>query len=129
MAKNRIHSVLTSLPPLMLIIGLFFYYPAEQVQLSGPPVMTEQVTIEGLYMGTSTVKSLGEDQLFFWLDTPERARGVRLEAAQMHFLGNLDEPLQVGEPLVLQAAPHVSGSRTYWLLSIARDARPMLILP
>ena len=123
MSKNRIHSVLTALPPLMLIIGLYVYYRAEQKQLAGPPILEESVSYAGQYKGTSAVKSFGEEQLFFWVDTEERARGARMTGRQKFDFENLQAPLVIGEPLEVDVAPRVAGSTTYWLVEIRRSGQ------
>jgi len=118
--------VLTALPPLMLMAGLWVYYRTEQAQLAGPPLLQEQVSFNGTFKGLSSLRSLGEQQLFFWLETTQRSRGLRIDAQQKQHLENLPEPLTEGEALAIKAAPRVAGSKTYWLLEVMRDDEPLM---
>lgn len=104
----------------MLMIGLYVYYRAEQKQLAGPPILTESISYSGNYKGSSALSSLGKEQLFFWVETDTRARGARMTGRQKHEFDTLEEPLVVGELLTVNAAPRVTGSTTYWVVSVSR---------
>jgi len=118
--------VLTALPPLMLMIGLWVYYRAEQQQHAGAPILAEQIQLQGQYKGMSSLGSLGEQQLFLWLDTAERSRGLRINADQKQTIEQLSLPLEPGDQLSVQVAPRVVDSRIYWLLSISRNGESVL---
>lgn len=108
--KNKIHSILTALPVLMLVSGLYFYYRGESAQSAGSPILAESVETHGAYTGTSVVKSGAEGRHYLWFDDGTRVRGVRIRPAQRASLGAL-EP---GDEIALRLAPTVSGSRTLW---------------
>ena len=125
MAKSRIHSVLTALPVLMLVAGLYVYYRAEQAQVQGDLLLAEQVILTGEYQGLSEVKSLSESRYFFWLSLDAHSRGARIETAQWVALKMLSPALEKGEVVQMTAAPRVSGSKTVWVVAIERDGQPL----
>ena len=51
--KNAIHSVLTALPVIMLVAGLYFYYQGESAQSEGTPIIAESRQISGIFTGFS----------------------------------------------------------------------------
>lgn len=120
--RNPIHSILTALPVIMLVVGLYFYYKAENAQSAGAPIRAESVFLEGRFNGFSVVKSGISDQHFLWLDTGERVRGIRLEEDLVYQLSILAK----GDPLQLDIAPTVSGSRTQWLWRLVRDGQLLM---
>lgn len=107
----------------MLMIGLFIYYRAEQKQLAGPPIVEESISYSGQYKGTSAVKSFGDEQLFFWVETATRVKGARITGRQKHEFEHMGEPFVAGEQLAVDAAPRVSGSTTYWVISVNRSGQ------
>lgn len=127
MAKNRIHSVLTALPALMLMIGLYYYYQSERAQLNGPLIIEEAVTLAGEYNGMSELRSGGEGQHFLWLDTSARRRGVRVTGEQSWRLKQLENPLNAGDVLSVTIAPTVSGSKTLWVVEVVRNGQVLLV--
>ncbi len=121
MAKSRIHSVLTALPVLMLVAGLYVYHRAEKAQVEGELVLEEQVILTGSYQGMSEVKSLSESRYFFWLNIDNKPRGARIETSQWIALKGLSPALKKGELLQMSAAPRVAGSTTVWVFAIERS--------
>ena len=120
--KNPIHSILTALPVIMLVAGLYFYYKAENAQSEGVPIRAESASVEGRFNGFSVVKSGISDQHFLWLETGERVRGIRLEQGLVHELSMLTK----GDQLQLDIAPTVTGSRTQWLFRLVRGGELLL---
>jgi len=49
--KNPIHSILTALPILMLVAGIYFYYRGESQQNEGAPIFEQSELISGIYTG------------------------------------------------------------------------------
>lgn len=121
--KNRVHSVLTALPVMMLVAGLAVFYVGERRQSTARPIAAESVRLDGLYAGVSTVKSGGQGQHFLWLqaDAPDaERRGVRVPAEAV---ASIRATLGVGQAIVVDAAPSVSGSGTRWLWRLQLDGR------
>jgi len=109
--KNAIHSILTALPILMLVAGLYFYYRNESAQAESAPIRAESVTLTGSFNGMSKVESGGAGQRFLWIDTDSRMRGARLKPSQFEALRSL----QQGDAITVDIAPSVAGSTTFWL--------------
>ncbi|MEE9319263.1 MAG: hypothetical protein V3U76_02345 [Granulosicoccus sp.] len=109
--KNAIHSILTALPILMLLAGLYFYYRNESAQADNAPIRAESVTLTGSFSGMSKVKSGGAGQYFLWIDTDSRSRGARLRSSQFEAL----QSLQQGDAIKVYMAPSVARSTTFWL--------------
>ena len=128
MAKSRIHSVLTALPLLMLVGGLYIYYNGEQSQRDGALIMAEAVELNGAYKGLSIVKSGGEGQHYLWLTVDGRSRGVRLDVNSHAVIEAVDPPLSETEALTVSAAPRVEGSRVLWLASLQRGEETLVTL-
>lgn len=122
--KSPIYSLVTLLPVLMLVAGLFIHYRTESVQSHGAPIRAESVTVDGTLDGLSVVSSGGEGRHFLWFDEPGRGRrGARLSAAQARALHELVSP---GDELELDLAPTVDGSPTLWLWRVRRDDEVLL---
>jgi len=131
MAKSRIHSVLTALPVLMLVGGLYIYYNGEQSQREGALLMAEAIELHGDFKGLSEVKSGGEGQHYLWLIVEGRSRGVRLSVVDYTTIQSADPPLAQAQSIVVNAAPRVAGSRVLWLAGLQRqnDTLVELALP
>lgn len=108
--KNAIHSVLTALPVIMLVVGLYFYYQGESAQSEGTPILTESQQISGIFTGFSEVKSGSKGRHYLWIDHDGNTRGLRVQPEQLLQL----QQLKKGEDTQLQIAPTVAGSRTLW---------------
>ena len=112
--KNKIHSILTALPVLMLMIGLYVYFKAEREQNAGLPLVSELVSIQGEYGGVSTASSGGNGQHFLWLLQGDDRSGLRVTADQLALL----KQLKKGVALTVEAAPTVAGSKVLWAYSV-----------
>jgi len=120
--RNPIHSILTALPIIMLVVGLYFYYDNESEQASNTPILAESVEAGGLFTGLSVVNSGGEGRHYLWFENNGTARGVRIRSAQV-------EQLQVlvrNEPISLKIAPTVHASKTYWAWYVEQSGLVLL---
>ena len=122
--KNRIYSVVSALPVLMLVAGLALFYVKERAQSGGAPIAAESSVATGAHRGISVVRSGGQGQHFLWFDDVERGRrGVRLTAEQDRMLKPL---LEDGDPLTLDVAPTVEGSTVRWVWRLRRGNEVLL---
>ncbi len=112
--KDPIHSVLTALPVLMLLIGLLFWYQKDRAQKNSSPLIAEAVELVGEFNGVSTTQSASGKQYFVWLMQSEYRKTIRLTKDQ-HAQYREQE---VGGAVSITAAPTVSGSDTLWLVDI-----------
>ena len=115
--RSRVHSVLSALPVIMLMSGLYFYYSGESAQNAGAPIRAESVDAHGTFEGLSTVKSGGEGRHYLWFDDGVRTRGARILPVQRDALAGLAP----GDELRLGLAPTVGGSGTLWVWRVERD--------
>jgi hypothetical protein len=120
--KNRVHSVLTALPFLMLVIGLVFYFRGESAQNNGALILDQRVELLGEYKGLSKVSGIGTTKHFLWLVTDKGDRGVRIKPEQLAQV----RTLQTGDAIQLQAAPTVEGSQSVWVYSVKHDSVELL---
>ncbi|MGQ7847877.1 hypothetical protein ACUNV4_25510 [Granulosicoccus sp. 3-233] len=110
-ARNPIHSILTALPVIMLVVGLYLYYQGESEQSDSAPIRAESVNAEGIFTGLSVIKSGSSGgRHYLWFDQNGKSRGVRIQPAEAAILQSLSR----GEPLRISMAPSVAGSRTFW---------------
>ena len=112
--KDKIHSVLTALPFIMLLIGLIFWYRQESAQQSGAHVVAESVGFVGEFNGVSTARSAGGEQFFIWLMQDGNPKTLRITSEQYIEY----EKQSVGDAVAITAAPTVSGSSTLWVVDI-----------
>jgi hypothetical protein len=108
--KNPIHSILTALPVIMLIVGLYVYYKGESEQNEGAPIHAESMNITGVFTGLSVVKSGAQGRHYLWIEEDGSTRGVRLRPDQVQLMQELER----GVETQLSIAPTISGSGTYW---------------
>jgi len=112
--KDPIHSVLTALPFIMLLIGLTFWYQKERTQQNGPPLISEAVNLVGKFNGVSTTQAAGGAQYFMWLMQSDNAKTIRLTKDQY----TQYRQQEVGDALSITAAPTVSGSDILWVVDV-----------
>lgn len=110
--RNPIHSILSALPVIMLIVGLYFYYQRESEQSHSAPIRAESIDAEGVFTGLSVVKAGNSGgRHYLWFEQDGRSRGVRIQSVQVAQL----QPLARDEPFRVRMAPSVSGSKILWV--------------
>lgn len=112
--KNPIHSLITTLPVIMLLAGLGFYYAGEKKQRSGEFVLTEMRQVSGVLSGLSEQGQSANSRRIVWIKTPERLRGGRLDLQQFKSM----QQLATGQPVDVWLAPRVPGSSTFWVVRV-----------
>ncbi len=120
--KNPIQSILTALPIIMLVAGLYLYYHADSAQSHGAPIRLESVQLDGVFTGLSVVQTGPEGRHYLWVTHNDESRGVRIQPAQALLLDALERDADI----VLQAAPTVAGSRTVWLWYLAQHGNVLI---
>lgn len=115
--KTRIQAVLTALPVLMLMVGLFFHWRGEQQQTSGTPIHSESQALIGDFDRITPRGEKATGKHFIWLKTGERTRPIRISYEQKVTL--LAGPLNKGDTVQLNAAPTVAGSNVLWLIDVS----------
>ncbi len=125
MAKSRIHSVLTALPVLMLMIGLGYYFHNERKERDGSPILTESRQVEARVDGLSVIKALqankpGKHYLWFLVDGQRRGARISEQASQ------LLESLQKDDEVVIALAPRVAGSKKMWAYQVSHNGVELL---
>ncbi len=108
--RNPIHSILTALPVLMLLAGLYYFYSGESAQTEAAPILAESVAVQGSFSGLSEIKSGSNGQHFLWLANATRKRGIRIQLSEVAIFADMER----GLPMQIDMAPTVSGSSTYW---------------
>lgn len=115
--KNPIHSVITTLPVIMLICGLWFYFSGEKQQRNGEPILSEMIEVSGGFSGMSEQSKKPNAQRIIWIKTPERLRGGRLDLQQYGAL----QGLKKDQAVRLWLAPRVEGSNLLWVVKAQAD--------
>lgn len=112
--RNPIHSILTALPILMLVVGLYFHFKGESEQSNSAPIRALSVEATGVFTGLSEVNAGitagSKGRQYLWFDVEGRSRGVRVQPSQVAAL----QQLKRGEQIVVKMAPSVEGSTTLW---------------
>jgi len=121
--KNPIESVVTTLPVIMLLGGLAFYFLNERRQVGGQILHDQIAEIDGEFSGISQQSDKPDAQRLLWIKTPSRLRGARVNHQQAQQLG----VVSAGDPLVVWMAPKVKGSKILWLVKACSDGQ--LIVP
>ncbi len=116
--KNPVHSVITALPVIMLLAGLYLFYRQEGAETGGEALLAQSVEVDGAFEGLSSVTSGGDGRHYLWFISEERRRGPRVTAEQARAL----EVLMKGDRLTVSMAPHVDGSRTLWAWKVLRGS-------
>lgn len=122
--KNPIHSVLTALPVIMLVVALYFYYQGETEQSEGVPILSESQQLSGIFTGFSVVKSGSNGRHYLWIEDAGNTRGVRVQPEQVVQL----QGLKKGTQTLLEAAPTVAGSRTLWAWRVQQGDAVLLAM-
>ena len=122
--KNKIHSILTALPLLMVIIGVTYYTLGEKRQAESELVMTESSQHDVVVDGLSVLKSVtGKGgKYYFWFLLDGDKRGARVSEADSEYL----EHLTTGQQVVVSLAPTVPGSHIKWLYQVHHEGVDLL---
>ena len=115
--KTRTQAVLTALPVLMLLVGLFFHWNTERQQTAGTPITTEAQTLGGEFDRITPRDDKASGKHFIWLRTADRTRPIRITYEQKQEL--LAQSLSSGDKVQLHTAPTVSGSNVLWLIDLS----------
>ncbi len=115
--KDPIHSVITALPVIMLLIGLVFWYQKDSAQRGGPPLISEAVELVGKFNGVSTTQAAGGAQYFIWLKQVDNPKTIRITKSQYAEY----RAHEIGGAVLVTAAPTVSGSDTLWVVDIKSE--------
>jgi len=132
MAKSRMYSVLTALPVLMLIIGIYVYYSAERAQKNSALIMSQAQIFEGEYQGLTEVGSGSWGRHYLWVNVVDaegktRKRHARITDDEALYL-TLPEfreqvDLEKQQVVTVRAAPTVADSGVLWVYELAREGR------
>lgn len=120
--RNPIQSILTALPILMLVAGLYIYYDNESEQANGGPIFSESIEAEGVFTGLSVVKSGPQGRHYLWIEVGGSARGVRIKPEQVATL----QVLKRGDLISLKMSPTVHASKTYWAWYVEQSGQVLL---
>jgi hypothetical protein len=120
--KNPIHSILTALPVIMLVVGLYVYYEGESEQSKGAPIRLESQNIEGVFTGLSVVKSGLQGRHYLWIEEDGSTRGIRIRPEQVELMQELER----GSEIKLSIAPTVTGSGIYWAWRVSQGGNVAL---
>lgn len=120
--KNPIHSILTALPIIMLVAGLYYFFQAESDQSHGIPIRAESRDLSGVFTGLSVVKAVSAGRHYLWMEADGKSRGVRIQPEQVNALQSLER----GGQIEIKMAPSVEGSTTYWVWHVEQDGRVVL---
>lgn len=125
--RNTIHSVLTALPIVMLLVGLWIAHRDESAQTDGTPLRAESTQLSGVYEGVSLIKTSGSAKHYLWLEVPKAdttvLRGFRVSEQQARLAR---ENLTLQRSILVDAAPTVQGSDTYWLWRLSVDGEVLI---
>jgi len=120
--RNPIQSILTALPILMLVAGLYIYYQADSAQSHGAPIRIESEELIGTFTGFSVVQSGPEGRHYLWVTENDKSRGVRVQPAQAKLLATLERDTDI----ILRAAPTVAGSGTVWVWYVEQNGQVLI---
>ena len=110
MRSDRIYSLLSAFPAMMLIGGLIYYYSNQSAETSGELIKERTTELVGTFKGFSNVSPNSINSSYLWIKTSTRDRGARLMDKQIDKLLSLSE----GDDLRFLVAPRVEGSKTLW---------------
>lgn len=123
MTSDRIYSILTAFPAMMLIVALYFYYSAENEQAGGELQLEQQQHIVGTFKGLSGTNINRSGQVFLWVTAADRDRGMRIDGWDADELVSL----QKGDSLEVWAAPRVEGSRVLWVFKVISGGKQIFV--
>jgi hypothetical protein len=119
--KHPIETLVTTLPLVMLLAGLAFYFLNERRQVDGQILFDQIQQFDGEYSGISQQSDKPDAQRIVWIQTPARLRGGRVDYQQAQQLKTLSN----GDPISVWAAPKIAGSNTLWVVKVSSDGEPL----
>lgn len=114
-SRNPVHSIITALPVIMMVTGLYFYFKGEAQQTQSMPIRSESVDISGIFTGLSQTSG----RHYLWLDVEGVAKGVRIKSDQLDALVSLVRDAQID----IKMAPTVHESRTFWVWHVEQSGK------
>ncbi len=114
--KTRSQALITSLPVLMLIVGLAFHWWGESRQKQGVPIESEHQWLQGAFDRFTPRDDKASGKHYLWLTTEERTRPLRISYEQKKSLLNAN--YEKGDAIDVKAAPTVEGSSTLWVMEV-----------
>lgn len=119
--KHPIETLVTTLPLVMLLAGLAFYFLNERRQVDGQIQYDQVQRFDGEYSGISQQSDKPDAQRIVWIQTPARLRGGRVDYQQAQQLKTLSS----GDPISVWAAPKIAGSNTLWVVKVSSNGKPL----
>lgn len=114
MRSDKLYSLLSAFPAMLLIVGLTYYYMNQSAEMNGELLLDESREFAGQFKGVSAVNPGSSDQYYLWINTGSRNRGARMLEAQAERLDGVKD----GQELVVTVAPRVKGSKTLWVYQV-----------
>ncbi len=109
-SRHPVLSLITALPLIMLVAGLYYYYYAESEQTNSKPIASESREIIASFSGLSATRG----RHYLWVEFEGNSKGIRVREEQVPLL----EEMIRGEQLIVEMAPSISGSTTLWALRV-----------
>lgn len=113
--KDKVHSVITALPVIMLLVGLIYWYANGKNQRMMPPIEAEAVSLVGVFDGVTKDGVASKEKYYLSLLQDGAPTSLRITSAQHEAFSDGAR----GSAIAVVAAPTVSGASTLWILSIA----------
>lgn len=114
-SRNPVHSIVTALPIIMLVTGLYIYFKGEAQQTQNMPIRSESVDVSGTFTGISQTSN----RHYLWLDVEGEAKGVRIKSEQLFSLQTLVRDV----PIDIKMAPSVQSSNTFWVWHVEQSGK------
>lgn len=114
-SRNPVHSIITALPIIMMVAGLYIYFKSEAQQTQSMPIRSESVEISGTFTGISQTSG----RHYLWVDVEGEAKGVRIKSDQLEALELLVRDAQID----IKMAPSVHESRTFWVWHVEQSGK------
>jgi hypothetical protein len=102
----------------MLLAGLYLYFNTEAKQMQGALIESQSVRIDGMFKGLSATS----DRHYLWIESDKAARGLRITDDQAQML----ESAERGVSMLIEAAPRVPNSNTYWVLYLEQSGKVLI---
>lgn len=120
-SRHPVLSLITALPLIMLVAGLYYYYHVESEQTNNTPIEAESRELTASFAGLSETRG----RHYLWVEFEGTSKGIRVREQQVPLL----EAMTRGENVVVQMAPSITGSTTLWALRVEQAGRVFLDRP